>query len=85
MYLVGRQKTPGNADEEWVHVDWATREDGNNDRAVAELRVKYPEIAADPDNWRFDIICARDGTANVRLLRRAVPNPRLPRKKPRWG
>jgi hypothetical protein len=71
---------------EWDHVDWAIREDGRTNLAVDELKAKYPATAADPDNWRFDIVCGRDGVAQVRLMKRRTPAPpRPPRKKPRRG
>jgi len=84
IWRVARYQASSTPQEEWVHVDWAVREDGNNDAAVRELKGKYPEVNADPENWRFDIICGRDGVANVRLMRRSSPAPpRPPRKRPR--
>ena len=81
---MARYQASGTPPEECVPIDWAVRADGKTNAAVQELKAKYPELNADTENWRFDIICGRDGLANVRLMKRGSPvPPRPPRKKPR--
>lgn len=66
----------------WTLVDEGSRADGDNNALRRDLLAAHPALEADAGiELRFDIICARDGTASLRIWQR----PRAPRvrRKPR--
>ncbi len=67
---------------DWVLVDQGTRADGDNNALRRDLLAAHPGLEDDASiELRFDIACARDGGASLRIWRR--PRPARPRRKPR--
>jgi hypothetical protein len=51
--VVAPASTSRNADADWAHVDWAVRQDGNNDAAVRCERVKEFSLpSSDAPFWK---------------------------------
>lgn len=66
----------------WTLVDEGSRADGDNNALRRDLLAAHPGLEADAGiELRFDIICARDGTASLRIWQR-LRAPRV-RRKPR--
>ncbi len=55
----------------WVLVAEGSRADGDNNALRRELLAQHPGLERDASvELRLDIICARDGTAHLRVWRR---------------
>lgn len=67
----------------WVLVAEGTRADGDNNALRRDLLAQHPGLERDASvELRLDIICARDGTANLRVWSRPRPEGSH-RRKPR--
>jgi hypothetical protein len=62
---------PGSSSEpdaDWVLVAEGTRDDGDNDALRRSLLAQHPELESDAAiELRFDLICARNGMATLRI------------------
>lgn len=79
-----RSAKAGEADilDGWTLVVAEGRADGDNNALRRDLLAAHPGLEAEANiELRFDLICARDGTASLRIWQRPT-TPRL-RPKPR--
>ena len=70
--------------DEWVLVEEVLCEDGDNDRAIRDFGARHPEMTAQPNRLRTEILCHRDsGDSTVRFLWHTLEPPARVGRKPR--